>query len=168
MWICSIRDTRAARNNHCSLKVVISGHQDGGRISFFLKSPNIGKPCQNLVKCGKVVYLAKKFVMEYHIHIVCDGQSVHIDGLPDGPDSLALPDYILQGIRMIWSLVKSRVKNADCICIGGIGYTGSTPALAAFDIWIQSGEEGCFLPMDLSARLFSQNGIPYYHSPFMS
>jgi hypothetical protein len=106
--------------------------------------------------------------MEYHIHIVCDGQSVHFDGLPGGPDSLKLPESIVRGVQMIWSLVEARVHTADCICIGGIAYTGQQPAIAAFDIWIQAGEEGVFLPMDTSAKLFSQNGIPYFHSPFMS
>ncbi|MBR4735131.1 MAG: hypothetical protein IK052_03485 [Bacteroidales bacterium] len=106
--------------------------------------------------------------MEYHIHIVCDGDSVHIDGLPGGPDSLKLPDSIVRGVTMIWDLVESRVREADCICIGGIGYTGDTLTIAAFDIWVQAGEEGYFLPMDISAKLFSENGIPYFHSPFMS
>ena len=107
-------------------------------------------------------------VMEYHIHIICDGQSVHIDGLPGGPDSITLPDSILRGINMIWALVEARVGDAECICIGGIGYTGDVTAVAAFDIWVQTGEEGFFIPMDVSARLFSENGIPYFHSPFMS
>ena len=107
-------------------------------------------------------------IMEYHIHIVCDGQSVHIDGFPGGPDSIKLPDTILKGINMIWALVEARVRDAECICISGIGYTGETPVVAAFDIWVQVGDEGYFLPMDVSARLFSENGIPYYHSPFMS
>lgn len=107
-------------------------------------------------------------VMEYHIHIICDGQSVHIDGLPGGPDSITLPDSILRGINMIWALVEARVHDAECICIGGIGYTGETPVVAAFDIWVQLGEEGYYLPMDVSAKLFSENGIPYFHSPFMS
>lgn len=107
-------------------------------------------------------------VMEYHIHIISDGQSVHIDGLPGGPDSITLPDSILSGINMIWALAEARVHDAECICIGGIGYTGETPVVAAFDIWVQLGEEGYYLPMDVSARLFSENGIPYFHSPFMS
>ena len=106
--------------------------------------------------------------MEYHIHIICDGQSVNIDGLPGGPDSITLPDSILRGINMIWALVEARVHDAECICIGGIGYTGENPVVAAFDIWVQIGEEGYYLPMDVSAKLFSENGIPYFHSPFMS
>jgi hypothetical protein len=40
--------------------------------------------------------------------------------------------------------------------------------VCAFDIWVQAGEEGCFLPMDTAAKLFCQNGIPYFHSPLMS
>ena len=107
-------------------------------------------------------------IMEYHIHIICDGQSVHIDGLPGGPDSITLPDTILRGINMIWALVEARVGDAECICIGGIGYTGDVTAVAAFDIWVQTGDEGYYLPVDVSARLFSENGIPYFHSPFMS
>ncbi len=108
------------------------------------------------------------FVMEHHIHIICSGASVRIDGLPGGQDSLKLPEPILRGIQMIWSLVEARVENADCICIGGIGYTGMNPAICAFDIWVQAGENGCYLPMDVAAKLFCQNGIPYFHSPFMS
>ena len=106
--------------------------------------------------------------MEYHIHIICDGQSVHIDGLPGGPDSAKLPDGIVRGFNMIWALVEARVGDAECICIGGIGYTGDVTAVAAFDIWVQTGDEGYYLPVDVSARLFSENGIPYFHSPFMS
>ena len=106
--------------------------------------------------------------MEYHIHIICDGQSVHIDGLPGGPDSAKLPDGIVRGFNMIWALVEARVHDAECICIGGIGYTGDVTAVAAFDIWVQVGEEGYYLPIDVSARLFCENGIPYFHSPFMS
>lgn len=107
-------------------------------------------------------------VMEYHIHIICDGESVHIDGLPGGPDSAKLPDTVLRGLNMIWALVEARVHDAECICISGIGYTGGILQVAAFDIWVQTGEEGFFLPMDVSARLFCENGIPYFHSPFMS
>ena len=106
--------------------------------------------------------------MEYHIHIICDGESVHIDGLPGGPGSVKIPENLVRSVQMVWSLVESRVHDADCICIGGIGYTGDNLLVSAFDIWVQAGEEGFFLPMDLSARLFSQNGIPYFHSPFMS
>ena len=99
--------------------------------------------------------------MEYHIHIICDGESVRIDGLPGGPDSVKLPDSIIRGIHMIWDLVEARARGLDCICIGGIGFTGDNLAVAAYDIWVQVGEEGYFLPMDVSARLFSENGIPY-------
>ncbi len=107
-------------------------------------------------------------VMEYHIHIICDGESVHIDGLPGGPDSAKLPDGIVRGFNMIWALVEAMAHDAECICISGIGYTGGILQVAAFDIWVQTGEEGFFIPMDVSARLFCENGIPYFHSPFMS
>ena len=106
--------------------------------------------------------------MEYHIHIICDGQSVHIDGLPGGPDSITLPDSILRGIIIFWALVEARVGAAECLCTGGLGYTRDVTAVAAFDIWVQTGDEGYYLPVDVSARLFSENGIPYFHSPFMS
>ena len=106
--------------------------------------------------------------MEHHIHILCDGNAVHTDGLPGGPDSVRLPDYCVRGIQMIWSLVESRIQGADTVCIGGILFDGDRPAVAAFDIWVQTGEEGFFLPMAVAAKLFSENGIPYYHSPFMS
>jgi hypothetical protein len=127
----------------------------------------------SLAKIWRARHIGRNFtenfeVMEYHIHIICDGESVHIDGLPGGPDSAKLPDGIVRGFNMIWALVEARVHDAECICIGGIGYTGETPVVAAFDIWVQLGEEGYYLPMDVSAKLFSENGIPYFHSPFMS
>ena len=106
--------------------------------------------------------------MEYHIHIVCDAESVHIDGLPGGPDSMTIPENIVRGINMIWELVNARIKDADCVCVSGIGYTGEKLVIAAFDIWVQTLDEGYYLPMDISAKLFSENGIPYFHSPFMS
>ncbi|MBR1887390.1 MAG: hypothetical protein IJ813_02865 [Bacteroidales bacterium] len=106
--------------------------------------------------------------MEHHIHIVADGKSVRVDGIPEYCGPFKLPENIVRGIEMIWALVESRVRTATCICIGAIGYTGDPPAVCAFDIWVQAGEEGCFLPMDTAAKLFCQNGIPYFHSPLMS
>jgi len=106
--------------------------------------------------------------MEHHIHIICDGKTIQIDGLPESLSEKNLPDYYVRGLQMIYSFIEARIRSVSCVCISGIWFCGSIPAVAAFDIWLQAGEDGFFLPMSTAARLFSDNGIPYFHTPFMS
>ena len=106
--------------------------------------------------------------MEYHIHIILEGKTIQIDGMPQRAGAIELPESYRQGLQMIYALIEARVRDVECVCIGGICFMGDKPCIAAFDIWIQQEQDGYFLPMAVAAKLFSENGIPYYHSPFLS
>ena len=106
--------------------------------------------------------------MEYHVHIVIDGKSIQVEGLPPQAGDVELSETCQKGLQMIFSLIESRVRGVECVCVGGICFTGDKPRLAAFDIWVQLEQDGYFLPMGVAAKLFSENGIPYYHSPYLS
>ena len=104
---------------------------------------------------------------EAHVRITCDGNSIHLDGLPMGPDTIILPPYYQSGLYAIFHILEAMVPAMRCISILGIWTeapeAGEAP-FCAFDLWIQSDErEGYYLPMASAASLFSNNGIPYYH-----
>ena len=112
--------------------------------------------------------LPKKQVMEYHIHIVLEGKTIQIDGLPEQAGKVELSETCRKGLQMIFSLIESRERGVECVCVGGICFMMDRPVIAAFDIWVQLENDGYFLPMGVAAKLFSENGIPYYHSPYLS
>lgn len=105
-------------------------------------------------------------LFEAHVRVLADAASIHIEGLPDGPDTLPLPSLYKNGIRAIYNLMESMVPLLSCICISGIWDVREAHPFTAFDIWIQQEtEEGFYLPMASALSLFRENGIPYYHRP---
>ena len=108
-------------------------------------------------------------LQEAHVRITCDGNAIHLDGLPMGPDTFTLPPYYQSGLYAIFHLLEAKVPAMLCISILGIWRetpeTKDAPFFA-FDLWIQNDQrEGFYLPMESAASLFSRNGIPYYHQP---
>lgn len=105
-------------------------------------------------------------LFEAHVHLLADDTSIHIEGLPDGPDTLPLPSLYKNGIRAIYNLLETMVPLLSCICISGIWDVRKNVPFTAFDLWIQQEtEEGFYLPMASALSLFRENGIPYYHHP---
>lgn len=108
---------------------------------------------------------------EAHVRLTCDGNALHADGLPQGPDSLPLPAFYRAGVFAIYHILEAMLPSILCISIMGIWSQKqeSTEApFCAFDLWIQCDEnEGFYLPMASAASLFSNNGIPYYHQPLL-
>ncbi len=104
--------------------------------------------------------------MEYRIRIIADGIAVNVEGINF---SCPVPDSMVSGLQMIFSLMGTSIRDLSFIAVSAILFKeGRHSQICAFDIWAQAGEEGFYLPMALCAKLFSQNGIPYYHCPFMS
>lgn len=108
---------------------------------------------------------------EAHARLVCDGKALHIEGLPNGPDSLTLPSFYTSGIFSIFHILEAMIPSLAGISILGIWTEREEEKDApfcAFDLWIQSSEnEGFYVPMTSAASLFSNNGIPYYHKPLI-
>ena len=102
---------------------------------------------------------------ESHVYITCDAVEFHIDGLPGGPDSAGLPEFYHFGLHMIFHLLERMVPAISCMSVMGIWHQGQQPVFTAFDIWVQTGDEGFHLPMATAAILFSNNGIPYFRRP---
>ena len=103
---------------------------------------------------------------EAHVRLSYDGESIHIDGLPEGPDTLILPELYHRGIRAVYNLLESMAPQISCISISGIWFSQQPSApFEAFDIWLQQQDEGFYLPMATASTLFRDNGIPYYHKP---
>ena len=105
---------------------------------------------------------------EAHVHLTCDGLTLHADGLPSGPDSLTLPSFYHAGLCSIYTLLDKMLPDLSCISVLGIWRQeahDSRSDFIAFDLWAQQGEEGFYLPMKTAQALFSQHGIPYFHLP---
>lgn len=105
---------------------------------------------------------------EAHVRLSYDGETFHLDGLAEGPDTVILPELYQRGIRALYSLLETMVPHLSCISISGIWLLQQpSQPFEAFDIWVQQQEEGSYLPMDTASSLFSENGIPYYHRPLI-
>ena len=102
---------------------------------------------------------------EAHVTLLFDGETLHADGLPDGPDSRPLPGFYQRGIGSIFHLLESMLPSLTCISIQGVWFLGEDAPFCAMDIWLQTQDRGFYLPMDSAALLFSRNGIPYFHKP---
>lgn len=103
---------------------------------------------------------------EAHVRLHYDGETVHLDGLPAGPDSVSLPELYRRGVQALFNLLESMVPDITCVSLLGIWFAQQPSApFIAFDIWIQRDSEGFYLPMSSSASLFRENGIPYFHKP---
>ena len=105
--------------------------------------------------------------MEYHVHISCNLTEMHIDGLPEGRTE-DIPEPVRRSVRAIYALLEAHVPGLTWISILGTWSPGARPAYCAFDLWVQTGEEGGYLPMAKAAALFRDNGLPYYHCPPLS
>ena len=101
---------------------------------------------------------------EYHVHLTCDLRSLQLDGLPAGEKD-QFPENIRQSVRAIHALLEAHIPGLTYICIMGIWTPGASPVFCAFDLWIQTGEAGWYLPMRYAAALFRDNGLPYFHLP---
>lgn len=106
---------------------------------------------------------------EAHVRLTFDGEALHLDGLPDGPDSVTLPELYRRGLQAVFNVMESLIPGLSCISVLGIWFA-SDPAspLVAFDLWAQRAREGFYLPMATSASLFQENGIPYFHKPLIA
>ena len=108
---------------------------------------------------------------EAHVRLFQDGNALHIDGLPAGPDSLSLPAFYHNGTLAIFHFLESMLPGLVGINILGIWTEDPDKKGApfcAFDLWVQTCEtEGFYLPMASAHSLFSQNGIPYFHKPLI-
>ncbi len=104
---------------------------------------------------------------EEHVHLLCDGKALHADGLPQPCSAASLPDYYRAGLCGIYSLLERMVPAITCLSMLGIWHAGEDPLVVAFDLWVQTGDEGFYLPMSTAAALFRDNGIPYYHHPLI-
>lgn len=103
---------------------------------------------------------------EAHAHLTYDGESFHLDGLPNGVDSVVLPELYKRGISAIYNLLEKVIPQLSGIYITGMWFSQQrTAPFEAFDLWVQQGEEGFYLPMATASTLFRDNGIPYYHKP---
>ena len=98
--------------------------------------------------------------------MILDGKTIQLDGVPEVKGASALPEYFISGLNMIFSIIEAKVSNLKCVSVGGIYFARDKPLIAAIDIWVQTKKKGYFMPMKEAATLFSENGIPYYHSPF--
>ena len=106
---------------------------------------------------------------EAHVRLNCDGDSLHLDGLPDGPDSVSLPELYRRGLRAAYNVLESLLPGLTCISVLGIWFAADAASpFVAFDLWVQRGGEGFYLPMATSASLFQENGIPYFHQPLFA
>ncbi|MBO4466588.1 MAG: hypothetical protein J5745_00600 [Bacteroidales bacterium] len=103
---------------------------------------------------------------EEHVHLLCDGLALHVDGLPQSFSAASLPDFYRVGLCSIYALLERMVPAITCLSVLGIWHAEEDPLVVAFDLWVQTGEEGFYLPMSTAAALFRDNGIPYYHHPF--
>ena len=101
---------------------------------------------------------------ESHVRVTCDGFTLCLDGGTEEGSSL-LPEYYHSGICSIFHLLTRQFPALSCISILGILDAQEEAPFTAFDLWLQSGDEGCYLPMPYAATLFRDNGIPYYHKP---
>jgi hypothetical protein len=104
---------------------------------------------------------------EAHVRLNYDGDTFHLDGMPDVPDHFVLPELYQRGIRALYNLLESMVPQISCISISGIWFTRQTVPFEAFDIWLEMPDQGFYLPMATSASLFRENGIPYFHKPLI-
>ena len=105
---------------------------------------------------------------EDHVRLSFDGEAFQLEGLAEGPDTVILPELYERGIRALYNLLESRVPQLRRICISGIWFFRQpSQPFEAFDIWLQPQDEGFYLPMATSASLFRENGIPYYHKPYV-
>lgn len=102
---------------------------------------------------------------EAHVRLHCDGLSLHADGFPAGPDTLSLPALYTTALCNIFCLLEKLVPALTCISILGIWTDRDALPFCAMDLWLQTGDEGFYLPMKTAASLFSEQGIPYYHKP---
>ena len=96
---------------------------------------------------------------EEHVHFYCDGITLYTDGLCEE----AVPARLKEALCNIFCLLESRLPTLESICVSGVFFLGNEPGFCAVDIWLQTEEEGFYLPMLSAASLFSDNGIPYYH-----
>ncbi len=102
---------------------------------------------------------------EAHVRLHCDGFSLHADGFPSGPDSVPVPERCRTGLCNIYSLLENMVPALTCISVMGIWTYGAQFPFCAMDLWVQTGDDGFYLPMRSAAALFCEQGIPYYHHP---
>ena len=102
---------------------------------------------------------------EAHIRLTCDEMSLHADGLPEGAGNEPLPEYCQSGLHMVFGLLSRLVPDLCCISVLGVWKQGAPVPFHAFDIWLQTGDGGFYLPARSAASLFSENGIPYFHLP---
>jgi len=101
---------------------------------------------------------------EEHVHLICDGLQLHVDGLPLAEECPTWPPFYRAGLCNIYALLESRLPALTCISVLGIWRAGKDVPVVAFDIWVQTGEEGFYLPMSTAEELFRGQGIPYFHS----
>ena len=105
---------------------------------------------------------------EAHVRLNFDGEALHLDGLPEGPDSVTLPEVYRRGLLALYNLLESLVPGLSCISVLGVWFAGAEASpFVAFDLWAQREGEGFYLPMATSASLFQENGIPYFHKPLI-
>ena len=76
---------------------------------------------------------------EEHVHLLCDGRQLHIDGLPQNCCASSLPDFYRVGLCMIYSLLETMVPAITCISVLGVWHADEDPLVSAFDIWVQTG-----------------------------
>lgn len=105
---------------------------------------------------------------EAHVRLHYDGDTFHMDGLPDGYESVELPEHYRRGLSAIFNLLESMAPNLTCLSVLGIWFhQQASDPFVAFDLWLQQDTEGFYLPMASSASLFRENGIPYFHKPLI-
>lgn len=103
---------------------------------------------------------------EAHVRLLYDGDSFHLDGLPAGYEAAELPEIYRRGMSAIYNLLESMAPDISCISVAGVWFhQQASDPFVAFDLWLQQGTEGFYLPMASSASLFRENGIPYFHKP---
>ena len=102
---------------------------------------------------------------EAHVRLHCNGLTLEVEDLPEQSVPEALPSGYLNGLCMIYHVLKQEFPSLESIRVAGIWYAGTQPLFCAFDLWVQTQEGGVYLPMETAALLFSHNGIPYFHRP---
>ena len=103
-------------------------------------------------------------IYESHVRITSDGLTLCLDGSPEGVNA-TLPAFYHTGICGIFHLLERQFPTLACISVLGILDAREEAPFTAFDLWLQIGEEGFYLPMAYAASRFRDNGIPYFHQP---
>ena len=104
---------------------------------------------------------------EAHVRLHYDGDTFHLDGLPEGCEPEQLPEAFRRGMSAIYNLLETMAPGLSCISVLGVWFHREPDSLVAFALWLQLETEGFYLPMATSASLFRENGIPYFHKPLI-